>query len=353
MKILIKTFGGTKVIKGNEFINAKDWPSQKAFSLFRYLIFRRNEEISVEELYDLFWEGMEETFARSNLNTTLYLIRRTTGISTEELYIRGSLCVFRPSERVTIDADMFEEYYRSFQSIPSVMEGEKLLKKMYEIYTGPFLIEDAFAEWVQEAREMYETWYSNVLKSLFELYLSKENYEDAFEVIKTYLNREPYDEEVYYKAIEAFAKSGQISRAKKLYDRLSKRLREIGIKPRFVFKDLLVKTRQTPGNPLVNGNRALIVDNNFFEKILFLETRKRGEGFVVLELKFRGSINEAMKELVQKVAPLFRKGDIITFTNDSIRVLAHCAKQRRPVLESRLKNVLGEMGIEKDQYTIG
>jgi len=173
MSIFVKTFGGTRVIKNNDIVNARDWPSQKAFALFRYLIFRRNEEVSVEEIYNLFWEDMDDTFAKSNLNTTLHIIRRTTGITSEELFVKGDLCCFFPGDKITIDADIFEECHRNLMKATSDIEHEKLLKRMFEIYAGPFLIEDIFAEWVQEIREIYESWYSDVLKELFKLYLAK------------------------------------------------------------------------------------------------------------------------------------------------------------------------------------
>ncbi|MDK2786461.1 MAG: hypothetical protein PWQ80_1140 [Thermotoga sp.] len=348
MSIFVKTFGGAKIIRKDDVISNRDWPSQKAFSLFRYLIFRRNEEVPVEEVYDLFWEGMEERFAKTNLNTTFHLIRKTVGITSEHLFVRGNMCCFVPGDDIVVDADIFEECHRKLMGKTSVDEREKLLKKMFEIYAGPFLIEDALAEWVQEIRETYESWYSDVLKELFELYLSKKDYESALEMVISYVQREPYDEGMYYRAVEILLKKGDITRAKHMYDKLSKHLEEIGIRPRLKFSDLL-STGDT--NFLMNGNKAVVVDEKLFEKILFLESRKRKKTFVLLEVVFKRKDIDP-ETIAQKVAPLFRRGDVITFSNKSIRILVHCPERRRPTVESRVKNVLGEMGIEKDHYTV-
>ncbi|PLV56156.1 BTAD domain-containing putative transcriptional regulator [Thermotoga sp. SG1] len=348
MSIFVKTFGGTKIVREGDVINNKDWPSQKAFSLFRYLVFRRNEEVPVEELYSLFWEGMEEKFAKSNLNTTLHLIRKTVGITNEHLFVRGNICCFVPGDDIVVDADIFEECHRKLMGKISADEREKLLKKMFEIYAGPFLVEDALEEWVQETREIYESWYSDVLKELFELYLSRKDYESAFEMVTSYVQREPYDESMYYKAVEILLKKGDITRAKRMYDKLSNHLEEIGTKPRLKFSDLI---SNKGSDFLMNGNKAVVIDEKLFEKILFLESRKRKKTFVLLEVVFKRKDVDP-ETIAQKIAPLFRRGDVITFSNESIRILVHCPEQQRPTVESRVKNVLGEMGIEKDHYTV-
>ncbi|ABQ47630.1 transcriptional regulator, SARP family [Thermotoga petrophila RKU-1] len=348
MSIFVKTFGGTRVIKDGDFVNARDWPSQKAFALFRYLVFRGNEEVSVEEIYNLFWEGMDDTFAKSNLNTTLHIIRKTTGITSEQLFVKGDLCCFFPGNEITIDVDVFEECHKSLMKTTSDTEREKLLKKMFEIYTGPFLIEDIFAEWIQEIREIYESWYSDVLKELFELYLSKKDYNAALEMVNVYFQREPYDEDMYYRTIEVLLKKGEITRAKRVYDRLSSHLMEIGIKPRLKFDDFLSKRSS---EFMLNGNKAIVVDEKLFEKFLFLESRRREKSFVLVEVKLTDkSINT--EDVSQKVAFHLRKGDVITFSGETIRILFHCPEQRRPTMEKRVVNTLEKIGLKKGQYEI-
>ena len=348
MSILIKTFGGTRVIRESDVVYARNWPSQKAFSLFRYLVFRRNEGVPVEELYDMFWEEMEEGFAKTNLNTTLYLIRKTTGITSDQLFVKGNMCYFTPGKDVAIDADTFEENHKKLMKVTSGSEREEILTEMFEIYEGPFLVEDSLAEWVQETRDMYESWYSDVLKELFKIYISRDRYDAAYDMIVTYIQREPYDEDMYYKAIEILMKKGDLTKAKHLYDKLSRRLREIGIKPHLSFDQIATGKE---AHPLMNGKKAVIVDADFFEKILFLESRRRVKNFVILEIKFKGT-NLSTGKIAQKIAPLLRRGDVITSLENSIRILVHCSEQRRSTVENRVKNVLGEMGIEKDQFFI-
>lgn len=102
---------------------------------------------------------------------------------------------------------------------------------------------------------------------------------------------------------------------------------------------------------MLNGNKAIVVDEKLFEKFLFLESRRREKSFVLVEVKLTDkSINT--EDVSQKVAFHLRKGDVITFSGETIRILFHCPEQRRPTMEKRVVNTLEKIGLKKGQYEI-
>lgn len=343
----IETFGGFRVTTEEGVIDAEDWTSQKAFSLFRYLVCKRNRRIPLEEIYELFWKDMDEEYARSNLNTTLYLIRKTVGLTPEELHLKGDTCGFFPSKRVEIDADALETLHSRLKHANLSREDkEKILADLREMYRGPFMVEDPYEEWVEEERERYESMYTGVLRESLNFYLQEGRYEEASEVLRIYLRREPYDEQIYYKAMEILKREGNITQVVNLYQRMKERLRELNLEPQLTLEEVLKQDEKI----LQDGNKAIVVSKELFDKLTLIESRKRNPDTIAFVLTFKEGVDVSL--LSKKLASLLRKGDVVSVEKNRMYLLINCSPQRRQIVEDRIIKALGEMGIEKEDYDV-
>jgi len=342
--VYIRTFGRFETISKGKIIKDRDWKSQKASSLFRYLIANRNKKIPVEVIYSLFWEGMNEDYARINLNSTLHTIRKVTGLTSQELSLRGKTCYLSvDSENMKVDADEFEKYIELSEKAASTPERIDYLKKAEDIYKGPFLVEEFYMSWSQDERKKYEMMYMKVLDELAELLYEEGRYDECLNYLYKYLNNEPYNEKNYYKAISILISIGRVREGMDLYNKMKKFLDEIGLEPVKEFEELVCEHEAKKGGQTSDEKLDLQDKESIKEK-----KKRREKESIVLKVLFKRRISD-IKNLAREIAKFLRKDDELFYNSHAMYLrFSRIREEDKVFLERRILGVLNKMGIGKN-----
>ncbi|AMW33183.1 hypothetical protein NA23_07995 [Fervidobacterium islandicum] len=186
--IYIKFFGDWKVYKdGNEFNSFK---SKKALKLLFYLLLSSRSKVSIEELIRTFWSGYSSEYARKNLNTQLYYIRRDLGIPYK--YLRNE------RDFVFIDHSYFQSDYNDF--IKAIENADT--RKVSEVYSG-ILLDGLEDDWIRKHRIKCQKLYEELLKMSSES--RTEGYKGVSELIakaKVLIEHQKITREKYFIPVE-------------------------------------------------------------------------------------------------------------------------------------------------------
>jgi len=190
----IKTLGTFSL-----YINGKEIPSSKLISqkrvmdLLKYLIIYRKNGILKEVLYKSFWPNYSSKSCRDNLNTIIYRLRNILGKDNEILLTDANTIGFLPGTTYT-DIDRYLKVLR----LASIAENQneagtavEMYKEAIQIYKGDFLENDIYSDFIRDERENIRQKHNLSLFKLSKLYLQKEDYQEAHNILKILLNRDP------------------------------------------------------------------------------------------------------------------------------------------------------------------
>lgn len=225
------TFDQLRIFKQNAEVDLSKTKSRKARDLLRYMIVYRRRSVPNEVLCEMFWPGMDYQFAKSNLHSTMYLVKRLLGsnfiLSTDSGYI------FDPNNEVWVDADEFERIIKSAES-KDISDEQRILliEKALSIYKGDFMKENLYEDWVLPHRESYKEMYINALVELSTIYLTVGNISKAIEKAQIAFREDPFNEIACMTMMKAYTRCGKHTEAIKVYKRLCNFLKkELNIEP--------------------------------------------------------------------------------------------------------------------------
>ncbi len=121
-------------------------PTQKSRALLTYLVWNRGMEIARERVVELFWSDLEPERGRSNLNTSLWSIRRSlreAGVDPDTMLTANKTRLSWLGE-VTLDVAEFESRAND--------ERWEVRRSAIELYRGDFLDGD-YSDWAIATRE--------------------------------------------------------------------------------------------------------------------------------------------------------------------------------------------------------
>ena len=101
-----------------------------------------------------------------------------------------------------------------------------------DLYTGPFLSEDLYADWSSIQRKQLSQIYLTMCNALAEYYLEAGSYEHAMRWIGAILKENRCDEVAHRQLIRAYAAQGRRSEALRQYQLCARILaEELGVQP--------------------------------------------------------------------------------------------------------------------------
>ncbi|MGJ8454383.1 AfsR/SARP family transcriptional regulator [Pseudothermotoga sp. U03pept] len=226
----ITTFGVFTVASDGEKIDLSKIKSRKARDLLRYFVVFRRKYIPSDILCEIFWQDMDEKYAKMNLQSTVHMLRKSLG-KDKIAFQNGSYC-FDPCDVVEIDADKFETLIRSARSTQDKSQKKKFLEDAIMLYKGEFLLEDLYQDWSTQSREYYKDLHVQTLIELAQILIEEDSTDRAIEILRTALYDDPFEERAVFNLMRAYARKGCSSEAIKTYLRFSEMLnKELQIKP--------------------------------------------------------------------------------------------------------------------------
>lgn len=222
-KVHISCFNGFRVFLPNRKGEMK-WRTQKAQELFAYLFHLRGKPIEKDFLLLQLWPEADKKNATALLHTTLYSIRKTfTQWHMDDLIEYQDKKYSMRMDRVHSDLDKIDELCQSL--------GKKNYDFLYsrrewlKLYTGSYL-EGVSGDFGADCREYYESMFLRMSYVIADRAIREENYEEGMAFIERAIDVDPYEEKLYLLGFECFRVLGEVKKAKKYYEKLSRILKE-------------------------------------------------------------------------------------------------------------------------------
>ena len=241
--LTIYCFGLLRVFFNEQPIDK--WGSNKAKSIFKYLIANRAQPVPMEMLMELFWPDTEPQYARKSLHQAIYTMRKSFQADDPDfaivLYDEG--CYYlNPAAAIWIDQETFSSYYKSAQQLEhrgQVDEAVELYQVAVSLYEGEFLAEDRYEEWPLLQRERLKHNYLDLLDHLSEYYFDHDELAMVITLCRKLLDADPCREDTHRRLMRAFLRRGQRHLALRQYHLCVQALQdELGVPPMPATTDL-------------------------------------------------------------------------------------------------------------------
>ncbi len=202
-------------IIGPPYVEWKDarvnFPYKKAEALFYYLCVQKSA--GRDQIVQILWDESTEASGRKNLREAIYQIRKLFG--NDILVTEGNHTVsLNPQYLPKIDWDS--------------LNSDTVLECSHNVVLEHFYVKHsyAFEEWMNTLREQFTQLYAeSARQKLYHADAAKD-----IQKIQHYANllirQDPYNEDLYYEAMDIYAVNGCYGAAIKLYSNLSKLLKE-------------------------------------------------------------------------------------------------------------------------------
>lgn len=210
--------------------------SRNGQSILRYLVAKLGHYATSDALLTLFWPEDEQEVAQRKLHIAISALRHSLddGSTSEPAgsYIVCKNKVYSLNPAATILTDI-DEFLRCYQMGHQGSE-EKIAfyERACRLYTGPFLVEDLYADWSFLQREHLCQVYLAMCRALTDHYLAAKRYEDATQWATAALQENRCEESAHRQLIQIYAAQGRRNEAIQQYQRCERVLREeLGVQP--------------------------------------------------------------------------------------------------------------------------
>lgn len=205
--------------------------------VLRYLAAQPQHCAPLYVLIELLWPGDEPEVARHKLHVAVSALRSSlnAGLSLAKgagyIVCEGNLYQLNPATRIRVDVDTFVEAYQAGRRAPSSTMIARY-EAACQLYAGPLLVEDLYADWTQIRREQLVQMYGEMCAALADDCLERGRYEAAIDWASRTLHENRCDEAAYRRLMLAYAGAGRRAEALRQFQRCRSVLAdEMGIAP--------------------------------------------------------------------------------------------------------------------------
>lgn len=267
-KILqVKTFGSFSMIYDGKSLFGRKVGETQFASMMQMLIHERKKGVSRDRLeQELFGEREVENVHHA-LQSVIYNAKKRlekAGLpDVNYIEIRNGVVYWNDEIKVQEDATEFDQIYNRIKHEKNPDKKIKDLEKIFEIYTGEFLVKRQSVIWVAIEARRYEDMFRECVEEAAGLYREKQNYTQLEHLGVYASNIEPFSD---WEALtmEAMVALGRYEEATNLYAETAERyFEERGLKPS---KRLLDSMNQL-GNQVMHSYDVLDnIQHNLEEK---------------------------------------------------------------------------------------
>lgn len=228
--------------------------SRNGQCILRYLVARPERCATRDVLQSLFWPEAEAAVAQNKLHIAISALRRS--LNQDNTTAPGGGCILcsngvyslNPTSAIHTDVDEFLHYYQEGRQRSE--EQVTLYEKACQLYTGPFLTEDLYADWSFLQREQLSKYYLNMCQVLANHYLQNRHYENAMHWATAILLQNRCHEKAHQQLMQIYLALGQRCEASQQYQHCERALRqELGVSPLPETKALLETLHSNSSSP--------------------------------------------------------------------------------------------------------
>lgn len=229
----IRTLGSFTLQWGDKVVSDRDNRSKKIWLLLAYLLWQKGRPVTGKELIHLFWDDESTTNPESALKITFHrtrnLLDKLWSSAGHQLIVRRETgYAWNIDIPMELDTDTFDRLYDRPRG-----EGrlEALLTAL-SLYQGDFLEKLSSEPWVIPIITHYHNQYVQAVLEAAPLLAAANRHREAAALCREAITREPYDEGLYRRLMEALAATGDYKGANLVYEDLCRVLfDDFGIQP--------------------------------------------------------------------------------------------------------------------------
>ncbi len=229
-RLTVRLFGGFAIHGGDGADGPLKLRTPKTEELLAFLLYNRST--TREVLTDTLWKDLSPQKASTNLNSTLYYVRRAIGDGGDNPIILKDRSGIRV-DREAIDCDLyeFEELFRQMRRTPEHRQDPERFERMDALYAGEFL-QDRQYEWAFARARQLEMDFIAMLDTAARYHAKIEQPLRALYYLERILQLDPIREDAHREIILLYLSLGRKSDANRQYRTLEKVLdEELGSKP--------------------------------------------------------------------------------------------------------------------------
>lgn len=206
-------------------------------TILRYLVAKTGHSESMDVLMELFWPEDPPDVARHKLVVAISALRRALNqdyasqIGGGYILCKNEFYMLNPNVEYKIDLEEFLALYNrgcestSTDKVPYYLAAS-------ELYKGPFLFEDLYADWSLFQREQLNRVYLIMCTELAEYYYKTKHYEEAAKWCNRVLKEDRCDEKAHLYLMHIYLATNHRNEAIVQYQRCKNILKEeMGVEP--------------------------------------------------------------------------------------------------------------------------
>lgn len=262
--------------------------------LLIYMLLHREHPVSVQELAEALWDEEETENPAGALKNLMYRLRNLLKkyLGDEEYILTGRGAYSWNTEiGVVLDAEQFKKYCDAAKKSTDISEQIGSYEKAVALYQGDFMSQITDKHWIVTLSAYYHSMLLTAIKSLAELYMQKERYEDVERICSDGLAYDKVDEWLHCHRITALMRQNKQMLAMECYEQAVKVLYEaLGVRNsvqlKAVYEELLTMSKGSEAEGLESiyedmqekgePEGAYICGYPVFRAIYRLEARKIG-----------------------------------------------------------------------------
>lgn len=201
-----------------------NWRSNKARSLFQYMVNHRGRPIPRDTLIQALWPNPNAIAAGTSLKVAVHSLRQTLGqaaVDQTHLAILAHDCGYQlNASHLWNDVEEFDRCYalgRSFETQGSMGRALVLYSRAADLYRGDFL-EECTDDWPMFRREALKDQYLFVLTCLAKAAASGGDYQSGIVRCQQLLTKDRCREDAYRLLMICHSRLGQRSRVRTWYE---------------------------------------------------------------------------------------------------------------------------------------
>jgi ATP/maltotriose-dependent transcriptional regulator MalT/DNA-binding SARP family transcriptional activator len=169
----VQTFGGFRLLRHDEPLGAAAGKAagkaqKRPLELLKLLVAYGGEQVSESKVTDALWPRIDGDSAHRSFTSTLHRLRKLLGEDRAVTLHEGRLSLDR--RYFWLDTWAFEQLAADLESAQDSQQMEKLAERLFALYRGSFLGDDADAAWMIQTRERLRGRFSRVLARVCRLW---------------------------------------------------------------------------------------------------------------------------------------------------------------------------------------
>jgi ATP/maltotriose-dependent transcriptional regulator MalT/DNA-binding SARP family transcriptional activator len=232
--VSIQALGSFRVMRDGVPVPKTAWKSKKARDLLKILVARRRP-VPREQLMELLWPEADRAKSGNRLSVLLSMVRDV--LQPEQV----------PGEPLTTDGDAVgldlglvhvdvEEFLTNAEiALAAHRDGHPdaiaRLAAAVAVYTGDFLEDDPYQDWVTPLAEELRATYVALLQALATRLRQAGDVDGVVRYTLRLLEQDPYDEEAHLELVSVLLAAGRLGEARRRYQIYVNRMSEIDVDP--------------------------------------------------------------------------------------------------------------------------